>query len=286
MCCMTVLRQLATCLHQARRACRYSRPWVLALTVTNIDAAPVPLSLPSARAAAYALEANTDYPGCFIIDSYSVDEREGCALACAANAMCAGATFGDNYCKLLLGVLGGVGCPGVPSGDVDTYRMLPPGPCPGGTHKYGDSSCVWGERSPGFIGRITRANVQSGDWLELCAVVWTTRREHQPLIMRPNHPWHTYLRADCTAANCTMCPAGPNGSCTECAAGSYLSGNGTCLSCPGVCTSCTSATDCTECASGWKPYDGACSERGVPECFASDGGRGARGREGRGREGT
>jgi hypothetical protein len=81
---------------------------------------------------------------------------ESCASACARSANCTGAVYVSSEglelqqggCYLMYGVLGGEGCDGEESDGLDTYRMLPPGSCPGGTHQN-ESACVAGECSAG-----------------------------------------------------------------------------------------------------------------------------------------
>jgi hypothetical protein len=97
--------------------------------------------------AVYTLEKDTDYQDCTEVYWDVIYSGISCARACAENAYCTGAVFtSPSRCSLKSGILGGESCVGVPSGGLDTYRMLPSGSCPNGTHKD-DSSCRLGERS-------------------------------------------------------------------------------------------------------------------------------------------
>jgi hypothetical protein len=109
----------------------------------KLNCAPPPCFPPS-MSAVYTLEKGMDYKDCTEMKWDVFDDSISCARACAGNAECTGAVFTSPLCSLKSGILGGGSCVGVPSGDSDTYIMLPSGSCPNGTHKD-DSTCRLGE---------------------------------------------------------------------------------------------------------------------------------------------
>jgi hypothetical protein len=98
---------------------------------------------PPSHATVSTVDEDTDYPGC-TTEAVGPMVKESCAYACAWKANCTGAVYAFGDCYLKYGVLGGKGCDSEEADGVITYRMLPPGSCPGGTHQNG-SACVAGE---------------------------------------------------------------------------------------------------------------------------------------------